>query len=114
MRIIVRIENEDNEISVFISGSEDFCVVQRCVSVPSMVAQLGYYLQLDLYCDTCEVGAGAMLPQKGRPIALASRIVNEDKRNYSITEKECLAVSWTLNKFWCFFTELEVKIVTDH
>lgn len=113
-RIIVRIENEDNEISVVISGSEDLWWFKDALVFPLVLAQLGYCVQFDFYCDDSEAGAGAMLPQKGRPIAFVSRILNASKRNYSITGRECLSVSWILNKFRCFFTQLEAKIVTDH
>ncbi|GFX25159.1 uncharacterized protein TNCV_2753341 [Trichonephila clavipes] len=55
------------------------------------------------------VGIGAMLSQNHRPIAFASRTLNKAERNYTVTERECLAVIWALNKFKTYFGSLPVK-----
>ncbi|GFU69846.1 retrovirus-related Pol polyprotein from transposon opus [Trichonephila clavipes] len=47
-------------------------------------------------------------------IAFASRTLNKEERNYTVTERECLAVIWTLNKFKTYFGSLPVKVITDH
>lgn len=72
------------------------------MSLP-VLAYPGCSSQFELYCDATSVGVGAMLAQKGRPIAFGSRIFNTAERNYSITERECLVVIWALNKLRCFF-----------
>ncbi|GFX89760.1 uncharacterized protein TNCV_3711921 [Trichonephila clavipes] len=54
------------------------------------------------------VGIGAVLNQKHRPIAFASRTLSKVKRNYTVTERECLAVIWALNKFKTYFGSLPV------
>ncbi|GFW03597.1 retrovirus-related Pol polyprotein from transposon 17.6 [Trichonephila clavipes] len=55
------------------------------------------------------VGIGAVLNQNLRPIAFASRTLNKAERNYSVTERECLALIWELNKFRTYFGVLPVK-----
>lgn len=55
-----------------------------------------------------------MLAQKSRVIGYASRVLNPVKRNYAITERECLAVVWVLLKFPPYFEEYPVKIIIDH
>ncbi|GFT85153.1 retrovirus-related Pol polyprotein from transposon opus [Trichonephila clavipes] len=49
-----------------------------------------------------------------RPIAFASRTLNKVEGNYTVTERECLAVIWALNKFKTYFGSLPVKVITDH
>ncbi|GFS47011.1 retrovirus-related Pol polyprotein from transposon opus [Trichonephila clavipes] len=49
-----------------------------------------------------------------KPIAFASRTLNKAERNYTVTERECLAVIWALNKFKTYFGPLPVKVITDH
>ncbi|GFY09954.1 retrovirus-related Pol polyprotein from transposon 17.6 [Trichonephila clavipes] len=51
---------------------------------------------------------------KSKPIAFASRTLNKAERNYTVTERECLAVIWALNKFKTYFGPLPVKVITDH
>ncbi|GFW17156.1 retrovirus-related Pol polyprotein from transposon 297 [Trichonephila clavipes] len=55
------------------------------------------------------VGIGAVLNQIHRPIAFTSRTLNKAERNYTVTERECLAVIWALNKFKTYFGSLPVK-----
>lgn len=46
--------------------------------------------------------------------AYTCRILNSVEWNYLIMERQCLAVTWTLNKFCYYFNDLPVKVVTDH
>ncbi|GFY21108.1 retrovirus-related Pol polyprotein from transposon 297 [Trichonephila clavipes] len=62
----------------------------------------------------CGVGIGSVLNQTIRPIAFASRTLNKAERNYTVTERECLAVIWALNKFKTYFGSLPEKVITDH
>ncbi|GFX10147.1 reverse ribonuclease integrase [Trichonephila clavipes] len=59
--------------------------------------------------ETDNIGIGAVLNQIHRPIAFASRTLNKAERNYTVTERECLAVIWALNKFKTYFGSLPVK-----
>lgn len=55
-----------------------------------------------IQCDASDVGIGAVLFQKSdngeeNPIAYYSQKLNTCQRNYTVTEKECLAALWRSN-----------------
>jgi len=71
-----------------------------------------------LATDASSIGLGAALMQRhdGRykPIAFASRKLNQAERNYSVTDLEALAVVWALKHFREIILGYDVHVLTDH
>ena len=72
-----------------------------------------------IQCDASDYGVGAVLFQKDdlgheHPIAFYSKKLNPAQRNYTVTEKECLAVVDAVLKFRPYIELLPFTIVTDH
>ncbi|GFV86399.1 retrovirus-related Pol polyprotein from transposon 297 [Trichonephila clavipes] len=57
---------------------------------------------------------GVVLIQKQKPVVFVSRTLSNAERNYTVTERECLAVAWALNKFRTYLGSLPIKVITDH
>ena len=72
-----------------------------------------------LVTDASGKGLGAALMQrdsrnKNRPIAYASRILNNAESRYSITDLETLAIVWALRHFRDLIYGYSVTVYTDH
>jgi hypothetical protein len=49
--------------------------------------------------DACDYGVGAVLMQKGHPIAFLSKALGPKNRGLSTYEKECLAILMAVEKW---------------
>lgn len=71
-----------------------------------------------LQTDASDYGLGAVLlqPHDGecRPVAFASRTLTPPERNYTVTEKECLAIMFALRKFDMYLDGAKFTVQTDH
>ncbi|GJQ71451.1 hypothetical protein Trydic_g11176 [Trypoxylus dichotomus] len=68
--------------------------------------------------DASNFAIGAVLSQgpigKDLPVAYASRTLNPAECNYSIIEKELLAIVWTIKYFGPYVYGTKFNIITDH
>lgn len=92
-------------------------VKQALVSAP-VLASPNFSLPFVLQCDASDTGLGSVLTQQQegeeKVIAFASRSLSKSERNYSVTERECLAVVFACDKFRPFIEGTKFTVITDH
>jgi hypothetical protein len=95
-----------------------FITLQTALLSPPILGHPNYNLPMEVHCDACSFGIGAVLVQQQadgeRVLSYASRLLSSAERNYSITEQECLALVWSLQKFKIFVWGTKIKVITDH
>jgi len=64
--------------------------------------------------DACADGIGAVLMQKGQPIAFLSKALGEKHKHLSIYEKEFLALIMVVERWRHYLQRQEFIILTDH
>ena len=92
-------------------------IKQLLVSAP-ILSQPDFSKPFIIETDASNTGLGGVLLQKindeDRVISYASRSLTRSERNYSVTERECLAVIFSLEKFRPWIDGVRFTVCTDH
>lgn len=96
-----------------------FDFLKKALVSPPLLVFPDFGRLFSLHCDASNLAAGVILVQtdtKGanHPIAYYSKLFNSAEQNYSVTERECLAVIWGVKHFRPFLYGTHFTIVTDH
>lgn len=101
------------------SANEAFKKIKLLLTSAPVLKNPDFSKKFYIHCDASDFGIGAVLVQLGEkgeenPIAYMSKKLNSAQRNYSVTEKECLAAIEAIERFRCYIELQEFEVVTDH
>ena len=68
----------------------------------------------EIHTDASKLQLGAVISQKGKPIAFYSRKMNRAQQNYTTTEKELFSIVETLKEFRNILLGHHITVYTDH
>jgi len=96
-----------------------FDLLKQALITEPVLAAADPYKDYYLNTDANDVCIAAALQQEDKdgvmhPIAYASKLMNAAQRNYSVSEKECLALVWALEHFNTYVEGHEYTCLTDH
>ena len=93
--------------------------VKHALTSESVLAHYSPTLPMELSVDASPYGVGAVIMHVypnglRRPIAFASRPLNEHEKRYRQIDKEALAIMFGLKRFHLYLYGLHFTILTDH
>ena len=95
-----------------------FVILKKLLSSNPVLRLPDLSREFILQTDASEVGLGACLLQdfdgQKFPVAYASKKLTKSELNYSVIEKECLALVWAIRKFHVYLYGKDFILETDH
>ena len=100
-------------------AEDSFNKLKECLITAPILSRPNYDLPFEVHTDASDYGVGALLTQTidgvEHPIAYMSKSLTAQERNYSITEREALAVVVALEHWRCYLdTGKKFTVYTDH
>ncbi|GFX19528.1 retrovirus-related Pol polyprotein from transposon 297 [Trichonephila clavipes] len=89
-------------------------VVKAAITKAPVLKLPDFKKPFELFTDASSIGVEAVLNQEQRTIVFDSRTLSNAEKNYTVTQRECLALVWALNKFRTYLGSLPIKVITDH
>jgi hypothetical protein len=95
-----------------------FETLKEALTSAPIIQPLDWSLPFEIMCDASDFAIGAVLGQckdkKHHAIAYVIKTLTGPQLNYATTEKELLAVVFTIDKFRSYLVGAKVIVYTDH
>ena len=95
-----------------------FNLLKKALISAPIIQPPDWSLPFEIMCDASDYAVGAVLGQtknkKHHAIAYASKTLTGAQLNYATTEKELLAIVFSINKFGSYLVGAKIIVYTDH
>ncbi|GJR03932.1 reverse transcriptase domain-containing protein [Tanacetum coccineum] len=95
-----------------------FEILKKKLTEAPILVSPDWDLPFELMCDASDFAIGAVLGQRKdkyfRPIHYASKTLSDAQTNYTVTEKELLAVVYAFEKYRSYLVLSKTIVYTDH
>lgn len=99
-------------------AEEAFFKIKEALVASPILTSPNFDLPFTIQSDASATGVGGVLTQihdgKEKVIAYASRSLSRAERNYTVTERELLALIFCLEKFRPYVEGVKFTVITDH
>lgn len=99
-------------------AEKSFILIKEALVSAPVLSQPDFTKPFVVQCDASNTGVGGVLTQNidggEKVVAYASRSLSRSERNYSVTERECLAVIFSIEKFRPYIEGVKFTVITDH
>nr|GEW45399.1 reverse transcriptase domain-containing protein [Tanacetum cinerariifolium] len=117
-RPMTRLLEKDNPFIFSKECVKTFQTLKRKLTETPILIAPDWDMPFELMCDASDFAIGAVIWQRQdkhfRPIHYASKTMTEAESNYTITEKEMLAVVYAFEKFRSYLIMNKSIMYTDH
>src|SRR5436305_3951054 len=98
---------------------ESYKLMKKVLTETPVLIHPNFEKDFILSTDASGYALGAVLEQEGddkkiHPVEYASKTLTKAEQKYSITELECYAIVWGIEKFHHYLYGRKFKVVTDH
>ena len=93
---------------------QDFEAIKKVIAREVMLAYPNYNEPFEIFTDASTRQLGAVITQKGCPLAFFSRKLSAAQEKYTITELELLSIVECFKEFTGMLWGQKIKVYTDH
>ena len=91
-----------------------FKKMKKVICAETLLAYPNFNEEFVIHTDASHTQLGAVIAQRGRPIAFYSRKLKPEQTRYTTTERELLSIVETLKEFRNILLGQKIVVHTDH